>query len=69
MWTGGSLQILKRGFFMKYTFSKEVYWLLEPYSEETVSVKYLDTSFYLPVIGMRPPFYCYPEYAFNYPVV
>ncbi|MFS0751638.1 hypothetical protein [Oceanobacillus sp. 1P07AA] len=54
---------------MKYTFSKEVYWLLEPYSEETVSVKYLDTSFYLPVIGMRPPFYCYPEYTFNYPVV
>ncbi|EFV76755.1 MULTISPECIES: hypothetical protein [Cytobacillus] len=54
-----------------FYYSPEVKFLLVSQSDEKVKVMYNSNaqSLRLPVIGMRPPFYCHPTYKQYYPVI
>ncbi len=43
--------------------------LLVNYSDETVSLKYLNYIWKMPQIGPRPPYYTNPRYILNYPII
>ncbi|GIN61016.1 hypothetical protein J27TS8_10090 [Robertmurraya siralis] len=50
-------------------YKQEVIYLLVNDSEERVEVSYGDKFFELPLIGKRPPYYAYPKYEPNYPII
>ncbi|MDF1509153.1 hypothetical protein PZE06_13325 [Robertmurraya sp. DFI.2.37] len=50
-------------------YNQEVTYLLVNESEGTVEVLYGNQSFELPLIGKRPPYYAYPRYEPNYPII
>lgn len=54
---------------MRYEFSPEVELLLVNHSMEKVTMVYMEHSWLMPEIGRRPPYYCYPKYELNYPVI
>lgn len=38
-------------------------------SNDTMSVKYLDYTWLMPLIGPRPPYYINPKYDLSYPII
>ncbi|MDT2047312.1 MULTISPECIES: hypothetical protein [Bacillaceae] len=54
---------------MKYEFNKEVQLLLVTQSDDKVKMVYIHNSWSMPKIGPRPPYYCYPNYKMNKPVI
>lgn len=54
---------------MRYEFNPEVKLLLVNYSTEKVTMIYIEDVWLMPEIGRRPPYYCYPKYEINYPII
>lgn len=54
---------------VKYEFNKEVQLLLVNQSDDKVKMVYINNSWSMPKIGPRPPYYCYPTYKMNKPVI
>ncbi|MED3795619.1 hypothetical protein P4571_24685, partial [Niallia alba] len=54
---------------LRYEFNPEVKLLLVNHSNEKVKMVYMEDSWPMPKIGMRPPYYCYPSYELNYPII
>ncbi|MRX71245.1 hypothetical protein GJU40_03540 [Bacillus lacus] len=54
---------------LRYEFYPEAKLLLINQSNEKVQMLYIDRTWPMPRIGPRPPYYCYPEYQLNYPVI
>ncbi|MDR4886346.1 hypothetical protein RGU12_02155 [Fredinandcohnia sp. QZ13] len=54
---------------MRYYYSPEVKFSLMNESKERVQVHYLNQSFELPQIGVRPPYYYNPRYEHHYPLI
>ncbi|MFT4414250.1 hypothetical protein ACLM5H_10360 [Fredinandcohnia humi] len=54
-----------------YYFNQEVTFLLMNESKEKVDLLYNtnETTFKLPVIGIRPPYYYNPRYEYYYPII
>ena len=53
---------------MEFQISVPVELLLVNQSDETVNVDYLNHTWELPMIGLRPPYYTNPSYVLNYPI-
>ncbi len=54
---------------MRYEFNREAELLLVNHSTEKVTMSYIEDSWPMPKIGRRPPYYCYPKYELNYPII
>ncbi|GAA0325636.1 hypothetical protein J18TS1_25500 [Oceanobacillus oncorhynchi subsp. incaldanensis] len=54
---------------VRYEFNPEVKLLLVNHSDEKVKMVYMEDSWLMPKIGLRSPYYCYPIYKLNYPII
>ncbi|KZE64280.1 hypothetical protein AWM68_14415 [Fictibacillus phosphorivorans] len=54
---------------LRYEFNPEVKLLLVNHSDEKVKMVYMEDSWLMSKIGLRPPYYCYPSYELNYPII
>ncbi|WP_409290434.1 hypothetical protein [Peribacillus sp. SCS-37] len=54
---------------MRYEFNPEVKLLLVNHSNERVKMDYIEDSWPMSKIALRPPYYCYPSYELNYPII
>ncbi|MGX1439365.1 hypothetical protein ACUXJ4_002319 [Bacillus pumilus] len=54
---------------MRYEFNPEVKLLLVNHSTKKVTMVYMEHSWLMSEIGRRPPYYCYPNYELNYPII
>ncbi|MBB6450501.1 hypothetical protein HNR44_002484 [Geomicrobium halophilum] len=54
---------------MPYEFYPEVTLLTLDESDEEVTMRYIEDSWPMPKIGMRPPYYTNPRYEPYYPLI
>ncbi|WP_197276393.1 hypothetical protein [Bacillus sp. JCM 19034] len=54
---------------MKFEFNPKVTLLLTNHSDEKVTMHYVNHSWTMQKIGPRPPYYVYPNYEMEFPVI
>jgi hypothetical protein len=60
---------MEGGTILIYEFNPEVKLLLVNHSNEKVKMVYMEDSWPMSKIALRPPYYCYPSYELNYPII
>ncbi|SCB96292.1 hypothetical protein GA0061096_1650 [Fictibacillus enclensis] len=54
---------------MRYEFNPEVKLLLVNHSNEKVKMDYIEDSWPMSKIALRPPYYYHPSYELDYPII